>query len=136
MRLKWLDKENSLVKIQRNLFLLPCRPKYTVPSQFFLEQYNPRTFESQKDLNEIRLESECSTYDGRGYFFSFSCWYFCPVHRWCIRCSMFSFTQKCFISVICTMIYARHLLCSWFARCGGFAVIFSAVAVFLWKSWT
>ena len=71
-----------------------------------------------------------------GYFFSFSCWYFCPVHRWCIRCSMFSFTQKCFISVICTMIYARHLLCSWFARCGGTAVIFSAVAVFLWKSRT
>ena len=49
------------MKIQRNLFLLPCRPKYTVPSQFYLEQYNPRTFESQKDLNEIRLESECST---------------------------------------------------------------------------
>ena len=49
------------MKIQRNLFLLPCRPKYTIPSQFFLEQYDPRTFESQKDLNETRLESECST---------------------------------------------------------------------------
>lgn len=136
MRLKWLDKENSLVKIQRNLFLLPCRPKFTVPSQFFLEQYNPRTL----NLKKIRMKLDSNLNAAHvwrpGYFFSFSCWYFCPVHRWCIRCSMFSFTQKCFISVICTMIYARHLLCSWFARCGGTAVIFSAVAVFLWKSWT
>lgn len=123
------------MKIQRNLFLLPCRPKYTVPSQFFLEQYDPRTFESQKDMNEIRLESECSTrMTAWGTFLVSAVDIFvrCIDDAW----SMFSFTQKCFISVICTMIYARHLLCSWFARCGGTAVIFSAVAVFLWKSWT
>lgn len=69
------------MKIQRNLFLLPCRPKYTVPSQFYLEQYNPRTFESQKDLNEIRLESECSTRMTAGGTFLVSA---VDIFVWCI----------------------------------------------------
>lgn len=49
------------MKIQRNLFLLPCRPKFYSTITILLGTVQPSDFESQKNQNEIRLESECST---------------------------------------------------------------------------